>query len=158
MLTESMEDYLETIYRLAEQKGYVRAVDISETLGVQASSVTRMIQKLDEGGFILYEKYRNIALTPAGNRYGRFLVWRDRTLEEFLRLLSADVGVKDQVEGIEHYITPTTMGLIRNLINYFTAKPFALEDLHHLPKDRPYPDGEDLAELRAWIFKHNLED
>lgn len=30
MLTESMEDYLEIIYRLSESKGYVKAVDIAE--------------------------------------------------------------------------------------------------------------------------------
>ncbi|MGE5527749.1 MAG: transcriptional regulator MntR, partial [Patescibacteria group bacterium] len=129
MLTESMEDYLETIHRLMEEKGYVRAVDISEALGVQSSSVTRMIQKLNEEGFIEYEKYRNIALTSVGAKYGRFLVWRDRTLKEFLRLLGAEVGVKDQVEGIEHYITPATMSLIRNLIAYFAEYAEALADL-----------------------------
>ena len=83
MLTESMEDYLEMIYRLVKKKGYVRAVDISEAMQFQASSVTKMIQRLDEAGFIKYEKYRNIALTPMGEKYGKFLVWRDATLKGF---------------------------------------------------------------------------
>lgn len=61
ILTESMEDYMETIYRLSEEKGYVRAVDISESLNVQASSVTRMIQKLDEAGFVKYEIPEHLA-------------------------------------------------------------------------------------------------
>lgn len=157
MLTESMEDYLEIIHRLAAAKGYVRAVDISAALGIQASSVTRMIQRLDEAGFLHYEKYRNIGLTPQGEAYGRFLVWRDQTLEQFLRLLSAGPGVKGQVEGIEHYITPVTMGLIRNLIKYFTEHAPALAELAELKREKAYPDGEALAELRAWSFRHSME-
>ena len=43
----------------------MRAVDLAERLKVQSSSVTQMIQKLDEAGFISYEKYRNVALTWA---------------------------------------------------------------------------------------------
>jgi Mn-dependent DtxR family transcriptional regulator len=152
-----MEDYLEMIYRLVQEKGYVRAVDLSECLGVQSSSVTRMIQKLNEAGFISYEKYRNIALTPLGERYGRFLVWRDTTLEEFFTLLNAEHGVEEQVEGIEHYITPPTMSLIRNLITYFKENPDALDTLHALQHIRSYPDEEDLKELRAWEFRHNTE-
>jgi Mn-dependent DtxR family transcriptional regulator len=119
MLTESMEDYLEMIYRLTQAKGYVRAVDLAEQLKVQASSVTRMVQKLHEADFVYYEKYRNIGLTPSGEHYGRFLIWRDRVLKDFLRLLDADLGIEEQVEGMEHYITPTTMSLIRNLIAFF---------------------------------------
>lgn len=157
MLTESMEDYLEIIYRLVKEKGYVRAVDIAESLGVQSSSVTRMIQKLDEAGFISYEKYRNIALTPLGEKYGRFLTWRHTTLEDFFTLLNAQNGVAEQVEGIEHYITPPTMSLIRNLITYFKNSPNALRALHNLQHVKSYPDDEDLKALRAWEFRHSTE-
>lgn len=156
-MTESMEDYLETIHRLATARGLVRAVDVSGAMGIQASSVTRMIQQLDRMGFLHYEKYRNIGLTPRGAAYGRFLVWRDETLEQFLRLLSAGIGIKDQVEGIEHYITPVTMGLIRNLIRYFAAHPAALAEIEELKREKAYPDGESLAELRAWSFRHNMQ-
>ncbi|MDH7578265.1 MAG: transcriptional regulator MntR [Bacillota bacterium] len=153
-----MEDYLEMIYRLREAKGYVRAVDLAEALNVQPSSVTRMIQKLSGAGFIRYEKYRNISLTPRGTALGHFLVWRDRMLKEFLALLKAPVGVEDQVEGIEHYITPPTMCLIRNLVVYFTNNPERLRELELLRQEFRYPDGEKLGELRAWLFKHACED
>lgn len=157
MLTESMEDYLETIYRLKMVKGYVRAVDLSEALNVQSSSVTRMIQKLDESDYLVYEKYRNISLTPKGEIYGEFLVWRDATLKQFLRLLNAKVGIDEQVEGMEHYITPATMGLIRNLITFFSQNPKLLGEFHALQQVKQYPDQVDLRELRAWEFRHNQE-
>jgi Mn-dependent DtxR family transcriptional regulator len=46
--TPSMEDYLEKIYMAIEHKGYARSVDIASSLGVLPSSVTKMMQKLDE--------------------------------------------------------------------------------------------------------------
>lgn len=158
MLTESMEDYLEAVFRLSETKGYVRAVDISEFLSVQSSSVTRMIQKLDEAGFVKYERYRNISLTPLGERYGRFLVWRDETLKQFLQMLRADAGVDEQVEGIEHYITPNTMSLISNLLSFFVSSPERLAELRSIRESTDYPLGEDLCQLRAWEFHHNTDD
>ncbi|MDO9535983.1 MAG: transcriptional regulator MntR [Bacillota bacterium] len=158
MLTESMEDYLEMIYRLVKEKGYIRAVDLSEALQFQASSITKMIQKLDEAGFINYEKYRNIALTPMGEKYGSFLVWRDSTLKKFLRLLNAQTGVDEQVEGIEHYITPKTMQLINNLITYFELNPQALQSFHALQQGQIDESEDGLSQLRAWEFWHSIED
>lgn len=158
MLTESMEDYLEMIYRLVKEKGYVRAVDLSEALQFQASSITKMIQKLDEAGFIKYEKYRNIALTPLGEKYGSFLVWRDMTLKKFLRYLNAKSGVDEQVEGIEHYITPKTMQLISNLITFFELNPEALKSLYTMQKGQTDNLDDGLDQLRAWEFRHSMED
>ncbi len=159
MLTESMEDYLEMIYRLVEEKGYVRAVDLSEALHFQASSITKMIQKLDEAEFIKYEKYRNISLTAKGEHYGKFLVWRDFTLKKFLLLLNSQSGIEEQVEGMEHYITPKTMLLINNLITFFEANPGALQSFHALQKGHgDENDDEGLNQLRAWEFRHNMED
>jgi len=153
-LTESMEDYLEMFYRIVKKQGYIRPVDLSEAIKVRPSSVTRMIRKLNAAGFITYEKYRNIALTLKGIRYGKFLVWRDETLKEFFRLVNAGTGLEEQIEGIEHYLTPATMGIIRNLILYFRAHPEMLKELAEFSKQSMYPDHENLSQLRAWLFHH----
>lgn len=157
MLTESMEDYLEMFYRIVEKQGYIRSSDLSTAIKVKPSSVTRMLQKLHECGFISYEKYRNISLTDKGLVYGRFLVWRDETMSNFLRLFGGEFGVSEQVEGIEHYITPSTMRLFQNLIFYFREDPERLKELTKFKSQRIYPEGEDLTKLRAWLFKHNSD-
>jgi len=154
MLTESMEDYLEMVFRLVEEKGYLRAVDLSAALQLQPSSVTKMIQKLHDGGFVRYEKYRHIALTPLGTKYGRFLVWRHYTLKEFFALLKAPAGIEEQVEGLEHYITPKTMALIGNLMAFLKSDPEVLAKFYAQQKDPDAPAGESLALLRAWETKH----
>lgn len=46
------------------------------------------------------------------------------------------------------------MGLIRNLVLYFTANPGRLRELEALREKERYPDGERLEELRAWLFRH----
>ena len=47
----AMDDYLEQILHLIEEKGYARAVDISSNLGISQASVTNMVQKLDLEGW-----------------------------------------------------------------------------------------------------------
>ena len=54
-----MEDYLEIISELVDLKGYATTLDISRYMQVSAPSVTKMLQRLDEGGFLEYEKYRS---------------------------------------------------------------------------------------------------
>ncbi|MEJ6950532.1 transcriptional regulator MntR [Natronospora cellulosivora (SeqCode)] len=157
MLTESMEDYLEMIYRINKDKGYIKAVDLAEALNLQAPSITKMIQKLDEAGFVSYEKYRNISLTERGEKYGEFLVWRDKTLKDFLELLSDQKNADEQVEGIEHYITPKTMDLISSIITYFKNNPDQMKDLYDLQKESLVPHRNLLEELRAWEYKHEFE-
>jgi len=155
ILTESMEDYLEMFFRIVSKQGYIRPVDLSNAINVKPSSVTRMVQKLDEAGFIKYEKYRNIALTEKGLIYGRFLVWRDEKLKEFFRLSKENVKVEEQVEGVEHYITPATMRFIRKLIIYFTSNPERVQELENVQCHSGYPDHENLRYLRAWLFRHS---
>ena len=46
--TARMEDYLEVIYELIQQKGYATIIEISEYLNVSSPSVTKMMQRLHE--------------------------------------------------------------------------------------------------------------
>lgn len=120
MPTPSMEDYLEKIYQLMEEKGYARAADIAEALEVNPSSVTKMIQKLDKDDFVIYEKYRGLILTEKGKKIGKKLVDRHKILEEFLRI----IGVEDEeriyqdVEGIEHHLSPASILAIETLVQF----------------------------------------
>ena len=76
MPTPSMEDYIEQIYMLIEDKGYARVSDIADALAVHPSSVTKMVQKLDKDEYLIYEKYRGLVLTAKGQKIGKRLVYR----------------------------------------------------------------------------------
>ncbi len=62
-----IEDYLEVIAELVELKGYATTLDVSRYMNVSAPSVTKMLQRLDENGYLKYEKYHGINLTAKGN-------------------------------------------------------------------------------------------
>ncbi|MBY9081462.1 transcriptional regulator MntR [Paenibacillus sp. HN-1] len=135
MPTPSMEDYLERIYKLIDEKGYARVSDIAEGLEVHPSSVTKMIQKLDKDEYLIYEKYRGLVLTTKGKRVGKRLVDRHQLLEEFLGM----IGVQEQniyrdVEGIEHHLSWDSITCIETLVEYFRrdeARLKALSDIQH---------------------------
>src|SRR5271167_109243 len=69
--SQSAEDYLERIHELILEKGYARVVDIASTLKVRQASVTSMVQKLGELGYLKYEKYRGLILTDKGRVVAR---------------------------------------------------------------------------------------
>jgi len=81
--SQSAEDYLERIHELIEEKGYARVVDIASSLKVKEASVTSMVQKLDEAGYLKYEKYRGLIMTDRGREVARKIRDRHETLSRF---------------------------------------------------------------------------
>lgn len=123
-----MEDYLEKIYELMNEKGYARVSDIASSLDVQPSSVTKMLQRLDENQFVSYEKYRGIILTSRGQKLGRLMKQRHHMLAEFLRMLGVgEATIQKDVEGIEHHVSPTTLESLQSLVLFFGQHPDCLE-------------------------------
>ncbi|MCR8642439.1 transcriptional regulator MntR [Paenibacillus sp. N1-5-1-14] len=133
MATPSMEDYLERIYKLIDEKGYARVSDIAEGLEVHPSSVTKMIQKLDKDEYLVYEKYRGLILTPKGKKMGKRLVDRHALLEDFLEVIGVqDENIYKDVEGIEHHLSWDSITCIETLVEYFKQDPERLEQLRSL--------------------------
>jgi Mn-dependent DtxR family transcriptional regulator len=115
--TDRMEDYLEVIYELVLQKGYVTTVDISEYLNVSSPSVTSMMKKLHETGFLKYEKYRGMSLTDKGMEVAKAIHKRHGILFEFFKM----IGVRDDVanedaEGIEHHLHTETLRKLEEFV------------------------------------------
>lgn len=130
--TPSMEDHIEQIYLLIQQKGYARVSDIAEALSVLPSSVTKMVQKLDKDGYLVYEKYRGLTLTPKGDKLGKLLVQRHELLEQFLRLIGVDEDkIYDDVEGIEHHLSWNSIDRIADLVQLMEEKPELVQELEH---------------------------
>ncbi|MEN0659866.1 transcriptional regulator MntR [Caldifermentibacillus hisashii] len=133
MPTPSMEDYIEQIYLLIENKGYARVSDIAEALSVHPSSVTKMVQKLDRNEYLIYEKYRGLILTPKGKKTGKRLVYRHELLEQFLKMIDvSEENIYHDVEGIEHHLSWNAIDRIGDLVQYFEENPERLEELKRM--------------------------
>lgn len=136
MPTPSMEDYLERIYKLIDEKGYARVSDIAEGLEVHPSSVTKMIQKLDKDEYVIYEKYRGLVLTSKGKKIGKRLVDRHHLLEEFLEMIGVDEeNIYKDVEGIEHHLSWDSITRIAALVDYFKRDESRIKDLRDVEKE-----------------------
>ena len=122
--TDRMEDYLEVIYELVEEKGYATTVDISSYLNVSSPSVTKMMQKLDETGYLKYEKYRGIRLTREGIQIAEGIRNRHGLLAEFFKMIGVDEeSANKDAEGIEHHLHPETMKKLEEFINLLKSNP-----------------------------------
>ncbi|ANU26459.1 transcriptional regulator MntR [Planococcus versutus] len=133
MPTPSMEDHIEIIYSLIEQKGYARVSDIAEALSVLPSSVTKMVQKLDKDGYLIYERYRGLVLTPRGQKLGKRLLERHSLLEQFLQLIGVDEKqIYEDVEGIEHHLSWNSIDRIADLVQLLEESPDFKEKLNQL--------------------------
>lgn len=145
--TQSAEDYLERIHELIEEKGYARVVDIAESLHVREASVTSMVQRLDEQGYLHYERYRGLVLTPKGREVACRIQRRHETLARFFSLLGLDTATQRRdIEGIEHHLSPATVDLLADLVGFFEQEPDCLRAFLTSRATRPAAAPESEAE------------
>ena len=80
---EATEEYVETIYEFWEKDAQapVRTNELASELKVAAATVTGMIKRLSELGYVDYERYRGVKLTEKGLRLGRQMKRRHRLAE-----------------------------------------------------------------------------
>jgi Mn-dependent DtxR family transcriptional regulator len=123
LLTSSMEDYLEMIYRNSLVEGYMRINTISELLNVAAPSASKMVQKLTKLGLLDYKKYGIIFLTDNGREIGKFLLERHNNIELFLKNLGVNDDILIQTELIEHNISASTLTKISIFNAFLTNNP-----------------------------------
>ena len=122
--SQSAEDYLERIHELMESKGNAHVADIAQSLNVGQPSVTSMVQKLADEGYLRYEKYRSLTLTDAGRAVAERIRNRHVVLASFFTLfdLDDDTQARD-IEGIEHHLSSDTLNTLADLTAFFEEHP-----------------------------------
>lgn len=87
-----------------------------------------MVQKLDELGYLNYVKYRGLVLTDKGRAVAVRIQQRHATLARFFSLLGLDAETQQQdIEGIEHHLSPATVETLADLASYFEKNPKVLD-------------------------------
>src|SRR3954464_10091308 len=106
--SQAVQDYLKAIHSKGGGDGVVMPVDIATALGVKAPSVTGMLKRLAEAGWITYTPKTGAQLTPAGLIEARRVIRRHRLVELFLtKVLGLDWSEVDtEAEALEHAISP----------------------------------------------------
>ena len=142
VLTSSMEDYLEMIYRTCMEEDYIRVNQLSAKLNVRPSSTTKIVQKLDAIGLINYQRYGIIKLTESGREVGAYLLNRHLILEKFFEMIGdQDVSLRD-TEMIEHDISASGLRYIQLLMDFMEDNPDVKEKYERFKKDYRLPNHE----------------
>ena len=121
-ITSAMEDYLEMIFRMAEEGTAVRVGDLARRLHVSPPSATKMIAHLAECGCVDAAKYGYVTLTESGRCVGGYLMTRHDTVHRFFCVLNGTESELEQTEKIEHFILPRTLIALERFLAERTDK------------------------------------
>lgn len=133
-ITASLEDYLEAIYEIIEEKQGVKAVEVAKRLNVKRSSVTEALKHLAEKQLVNYGRYDVISLTPSGIKVAKKVIEKHKTLYDFftkiLGLSSEDASVN--ACKVEHVISEDVLQRLIAFIefnnNYYCSEKKYIEE------------------------------
>ena len=136
----AVQDYLKAIHRLRGADGVAWPNDIAKTLAVKAPSVTGMLKRLADAGWVEYSAGEGAKLSAAGLTEARRVIRRHRLVELFLtQVLKLDWSEVDaEAEALEHAISPR---LEQALAEY-------LGEPHEDPHGHPIPSRTGELEAR----------
>ncbi len=118
-INESVEDYLEAILMLKEEKGMVRSIDVVRLLNYSKPSISRAMSRLRENGYITMDKEGWLDLTPAGSAIAERIYERHRLLTDWLILLGVAPEVaRTDACRMEHDMSAETFSCIRAHIEH----------------------------------------
>ena len=117
-MQEAAQMYLETIYVLQQEKGFVRSVDISNQMGYSRPTISEWMNKLQENGLIVKKGDGGIELTEEGEEIAKSVYERHTLLTK----LFESIGVSPEVASedacrVEHYISEETFEALKEHYN-----------------------------------------
>ena len=124
-LSANMEDYLEAIFHISEEKQAARAKDIADRVQVNKSSVTGALKSLSDKGLVNYAPYDIITLTARGKKLAVEIVRRHEALKDFfIKILLID---KDEAEEascrVEHAVSKNIIDRLIQFVEFMEVCP-----------------------------------
>jgi DtxR family Mn-dependent transcriptional regulator len=153
-MSTSSEEYLEALYTLTKDGKKATTSEISKRLNVAPASVTQMLKKLADSGYVSYSPYQGVTLTAEGLRISGKMVRKHRLLERFLHdiLKIGNDKVHHEACEMEHALSDETE---RALCQTLKAPGKCPDDAEVIPPcDLAF---KSCAECRKWHGK-NLDE
>ena len=133
-LSESIQDYLKSVYKLQAEDGRVTIGALAKDLAVSPASASAMVKKLTALDLLQHEPYRGAVLTESGERVAVEVIRHHRLLELYLaKTLGLHVDdVHDEADRLEHVISEELEARIDKALGFPT----------HDPHGDPIPDAD----------------
>ncbi len=125
ILTDTVEDYLKSIFALSSRNEPTATSALAEWLQVAPPTVSAMLKRLDAHGLINRLEGHRVELTAHGLRHALDVVRRHRLIEEFLvRVLQVPWDeVHAEAEALEHAVSDRLTERIDSYLGHPTHDP-----------------------------------
>ncbi len=109
-MSTSTEEYLEALYTLTQDGKTASTTAISKRLKIAPASVTEMLRKLADSGYVDYSPYQGVTLTAKGFEIAEKMTRKHRLLERFLHdmLKIGNNRVHKEACEMEHALSDET--------------------------------------------------
>lgn len=116
-LTRAIEDYLESVLIIKEEKKRVKAIDIAHLLDVSKPAVTKALNELIKLEYIVKEN-NNIELTKKGKSIANKTYKKHKLLKDFfIKLGVSEKTAENDCCQIEHVISDETIKQIKEFMD-----------------------------------------
>jgi len=134
MLTRTTENYLKALYYLHQQSPEISITDLGNEMGVSKPTANNMVKRLQEQGWVNYQKYKPLTLNDKGVIEAAIIIRKHRLAEMFLSKVM-NFGweeVHDIAEELEHIKSESFFERMDQILGFPT----------HDPHGSPIPDKE----------------
>ena len=130
-LSASLEDYIEAIYHIVEEKLVARSKDIAARLDVSRASVTEALRALAKKELINYAPYEAITMTEQGRKIAEDVIHRHNSLKRFFIevLVINETTAEEAACKIEHSAPPEVIAQMIDFMKFLHVCPRGGDDL-----------------------------
>ncbi|MBQ3870260.1 MAG: metal-dependent transcriptional regulator [Clostridia bacterium] len=115
-MKKTTEDYLKTIRLIQLQNGKVRSVDLVGAFGVSRPTVSNIVKRLSDEGFISPGFRYGIRLTESGLALADKMIERNRVIRELLVSAGVDPAVAEaDACEIEHAVSDQSLNALKSI-------------------------------------------
>jgi DtxR family Mn-dependent transcriptional regulator len=125
MASQTEENYLKSLFLLANSKGEINLTDLSKMLEISIPTANSMVNKLHEKGLLNYEKYKPLVLTAKGKKEAALIIRKHRLTEMYLVEIMGFgwEQVHEIAEQIEHINSNAFFDRMDELLSFPTIDP-----------------------------------
>ncbi len=129
-VSAKLEDYLEAILSLSQERGAARVRDIAERVGVHKSTVTAALKALGAQGLVNYAPYELVTLTAEGARVASDVTRRHSIIRHFLEdVLQVEHTVAEETAcRMEHVMDELVLQRLGLFAEFMSASPAIKSD------------------------------
>lgn len=176
MLTAVKENYLKALYFLHQENTDINITELSKKIGVSKPTASNMVKRLQEKGWVDYQKYKPVKLTKKGRKAAALVIRKHRLTEMFLHKVMGFgwEEVHEIAEQMEHLDSKKLFDRMDEMLEHPSIDPHgspipdksghvATQQFHNLTKLRSAQKGRlsaltnSSSELLKYLNKCQIE-